>query len=238
MINNITGGIEIMGIKSVINKDIQELDEKLQTIKGTISDKEYKELSTQVEEIKKLAFDLPDEGYISETIEVVQKILKLEFGKLSDSLIGEKSKVIKLKSFIERLEYIKVCIKQGKDVSELIEGSYRYWNSIKEIYDEIEISQVERQISEVVLENILSKASDLSDIGYKELINDSFYFLIREKLQDLSVRKNINIEKKLLVGSWLGEIIDVKNGELDEKAMEKLIKDKKLWEVLAEESNS
>ena len=226
-----------MGIKSVINKDIQELDEKLQTIKGTISDKEYKELSTQVEEIKKLAFDLPDEGYISETIEVAQKILKLEFGKLSDSLIGEKSKEIKLKSFIDRLEYIKACIKQGKDVTELIEGSHRYWNSIKEIYDEIETSQVERKISEVVLENILSKASDLSDMSNKEFINGSFYFLIREKLQDLSVRRNINIEKKLLISSWLGEIVDVKNGELDDKAMGKLIKDKKLWEVLAEESN-
>ena len=173
-----------MGIKSIVNKDIQELDEKLQTIKGTISDKEYKELSTQVEEIKKLAFDLPDEGYISESVEVVQKILKLEFGKLSDSLISEKSKGIKLKSFTDRLEYIKVCIKQGKDVSELINGSYGYWNSIKEIYDEIEISQVERKISEVVLENILSKASDLSEIN-REFINDSFYFVIIEKLQDL-----------------------------------------------------
>ena len=32
-------------------------------------------------------------------------------------------------------------------------------------------------------------------------------------------------------------IVD-QNGELDDKAMENLIKDKKLWEVLAEESNS
>ena len=185
-----------------------------------------------------MAFDLPDEGYISETVEVAQKILKLEFGKLSDSLISEKSKEIKLKSFTDRLKYIKVCIEQGKDVSELLEGAYKYWNDIKEIYDEIEISQVERQISEVVLEKILNTVSTFPDTSYEKFINDSFYFIIREKLQDISARNNISMEKKLLVSSWLGEIIDVKTGELNYKVMEKLIKDKKLWEVLVEENNN
>lgn len=219
-----------MWIKNVINKSIQELEEKLQILKGTIGDREFKEISTEVDEIKKMAIDLPDEGYIGEMTELVMKILKLEFGELSDSSIKEFGKEMKRKNFLDKLEYIRACIEEGKDASDIIKVSLDYWNEIKGNYDKFEIEEVETKIDELIFEKTLFDVRNGREV---DLLNSNLNcYLVRDKLQEISQRKNISDEDKILINTWIGESIDIKDGTVDEKVMKKIIEDEKVWEIL------
>lgn len=223
-----------MGLKEIINNKIQSLEEKLQTIEGTISDKEFKDLSTQVEEAKKAGIALLDDGYVGDAIELIQNILKLEFDKLSDSSMRETSKEIKKKNYFDTLDYMKLAIEQGKIEKDIIESAYNYWNSIKNLFDELEISEIERRLAEVILEYNLAIIRKSGEINYNDAKNEEIYYLIRERLQDISRRNDIKVEEKILVNSWLGKIVDIRNGEIDNKTMEKLIEDTRLWKILSQ----
>lgn len=220
-----------MWIKNVINKSIQELEEKLQILKGTIGDREFKEISTEVDEIKRMAIDLPDDGYLDEMAGLVMKILKLEFGELSDSSIKEFGKEMKRKNFLDKLGYIRACIEEGKDASDIIKASLDYWNGIKGNYDKFEIEEVETKIDELVFEKTLLDVKNGKEV---DLLNNNLNcYLIRDRLQEISKRTNISDEDKFLIDTWIGESIDIKDGTVDEKIMKKIVEDKKVLEILA-----
>lgn len=176
--------------------------------------------------------NLPDVGYMTYVIPLIKKIVNLELGSLSDKDIKEVAKEIKKNGFLAKLEYIKQsAVKDGKDISQLISEAKEYWKSIKGNYDNFEIADVERKLDEIILEEKLSRVRVSGKVNFLSTGNVN-YFLVREKLQEILNNESIGEGTKLLVTSWLGESVG-ETGKIDVKAMKRIIRDKKVWEVLA-----
>ena len=221
-----------MNAKGMLYSDIEVLEEKLQSLKLKIGQEEFEAISKQIAEIKKLGMDLPDAGYIASINRVITRIVGLEQDNFKEKDVKEATKEIKRDGFLARLEYIKLCIKNGRETSSVIAGAREYWESIKGNYDKFEAAEVERKLDEVTLEEKLRKIQASKEVDLTA-VSGSNYFLVRERLQEILTNEGTDKETQLLVTSWLGESIDNETGKIDVKAMERLMADKKVWEVLA-----
>jgi len=217
----------------LIAEDIQALEEKLQSVRGTISAEEYESIAKRIEEIKSQGIDLPANGSAMAAIPVIAQIVDLEFNKFSKEFMDEAAKKSKKEAFLQKLQYITSCIEKNDDVSKVIEAAETYWNSIEKYYEDIEKKDVREKIDEIKLEATLSKIKHLGKLDAQAINLKQNYFLIREKLQHLLTTPDISEEDKLLINSWLGESIDIESGEINDKAMEEILKESKLWALLS-----
>ena len=221
-----------MDAKSVMNSDVETLEEKLQILRAKMSEEEYETIRREIDEIRKLGVDLPDSGYMSNVADIIKKLVDLEVDNFSDKDFKKAIKEVKKEGFLAKLEYIKLCAREGKDVSQIFSVVGQYWEAIKGTFDAFEASEIERKLEEVKLEILLKKVQTSREVKVNETEGIN-YLLIREKLQDLLANEAISQENKLLVKSWLGESIDTETGKVDAEFIKKLLVDKEIWEVLS-----
>ncbi len=221
-----------MDAKGVMNSDVETLEEKLQILRAKMSEEEYETIRREIDEIRKLGVDLPDSGYMSNVADIIKKLVDLEVDNFSDKDFKKAIKEVKKEGFLAKLEYIKLCAREGKDVSQIFSVVGQYWEAIKGTFDAFEVSEVERKLEEVKLEILLKKVQTSKTVNLSEAEGIN-YLLLRERLQDLLANETIGQEKKLLIKSWLGESIDMKTGKVDSGFVKKLLVDKEIWEVLS-----
>jgi len=222
-----------MGRYQVIAEDIRAMEEKLQSLKGSIPDEKYADISERIEAVKRLGVDLPDDFDASRVQEVIEQVVGLQFDNFSDEFVQESSKEIKKAAFLQRLQYVQNYIDVSKDIPAVVKEAEAYWESLQGSYDEFEKAEVQRKLDEVKLAFTLSRIRSANAVDIDSIDVRQSPYLIREGLQGLAESSEISEEDKLLVNSWLGELVDVKSGEIDRTAVEKLLRTPKLWGLLA-----
>ena len=221
-----------MDAKGMMNSDLETLEEKLQILKSKIGQEEYETIRKEIDEIRKLGVDLPDSGYMANVNSIIKRMVDLEFDSFNSKALKEAIKEVKREGFLAKLDYIKVCIKEGKDVSQVFSSAKLYWDVIKGSFDAFEVSEVERKLDEINLEMLLRKVQTSKEVNLSEAEKIS-YLLVRERLQNLLDNKTISQAIKLLIKSWLGESIDTETGKVSAEFIEDLLKNSELWEVLS-----
>ena len=221
-----------MDAKGVMNSDLETLEEKLQILQSKMGQEEYETIRKEIDEIRKLGADLPDSGYMASVNDIIKRVVDLEVSSFSDKTLKETIKEVKKEGFLARLEYIKLCAIEGKDVSQIFSVVGQYWNAIKGTFDAFEVSEIERKLEEVKLEILLKKVQTSKEVESNE-IEEVNYLLIRERLINLLKNENISEKNRLLINSWLGESLDTETGKVSAEFMGNLLKRDELWEVLS-----
>ena len=221
-----------MDAKGVMNSDLETLEEKLQILRTKMSEEEYETIRREIDEIRKLGVDLPDSGYMANVTDIIKRLVALEVDSFSDKEFKKAIKEVKKEGFLAKLEYIKLCAREGKDVSQIFSVVGQYWEAIKGTFDAFEVSEIERKLEEVKLEILLKKVQISKEVKLNET-EEVNYLLIRERLQDLLANETISQENKLLIKSWIGESIDAETGKVDAEFIKKLLVNKEIWEVLS-----
>lgn len=222
-----------MGRYMLIDRDIRILEEKLQSIRGTISNEEYNRILKRIEEIKNQGIELPDDASMLQANEIITQIVDLEFNNFSKEFMDEATKKSKKEAFLQKLQYITSRIEKNEEIKEVIEVAEAYWNSIEGYYEDIEQRSVREKIDEIKLQATLHSIKRSGKLDIQDISLNQNYFLIRKRLQELVSNPDISEEDKLLINSWLGESVDIKSGEIDTKAMGQIIKTPKLWGLLS-----
>ena len=219
--------------QQAIDKDIKALEEKHQSLKGAISAEKYAELGEKIEEIRRLGIDLPDDFDDVKVHEIINQIVDLQFDEFSPQFVEEATKEIKKVAFLQRLEHIRIAFEEGKDIKEVLMAAEKYWGAIEKHYDAIEIREVRNKLDEIGFEITLSGIRHMKKVDMSKVSVKQNGVLIRHRLQELAESLEVSDEDKLLIQAWLGESVDINTGEIDEQAMERLIRTPKMWGVLA-----
>ena len=145
----------------------------------------------------------------------------------------EAAKNVKRESFLSKLEYISSCIDKGIDTREIIKTAEAYWTLISKHYDAIDKMDVQGKIDEVKLKSILENIRTSGKVDIAEIDFGQNYLLIRKKLQEVMELESTSKDTKLFIKGLLGESINIETGKTDSKAMEQILKDPKVWQILA-----
>jgi len=210
---------------------IRKLEEKLQSLRGSISAEKYVEISQKLEGIRSAGIDLADDFDVSELDNLVRQAAYLEAEELSDEVVRQSAKDTKRDAFLQRLQFI--LNRVGENVGAELEEVEQYWASIESYYDELERRGVRDKLDEIRLEVTLKAIQDAKVVDLGAIDVNQNYFLIRERLLRLAENAEISKEERLLINTWLGESINIKSGGLDEEAMAKIVKKPKLWCILS-----
>lgn len=223
-----------MGTYMLLDKDIQLLEEKAQTLKSFISAEEYEQLTRKIEELKQLGIELPEDHLDDAKIsELIKGIINLQFTKFTDKVMNDVAKTSKKDAFLQKLQYISASIEKNEHITDLITAAEEYWESIEPFYDDFERRIVREKIDEIKLAATLKNIQKAGKVDMSEISLKQNHMLIRDKLLGLKDSSDISDEDKLLINSWLGEGTDINSGKIDIKAMEQLVKQPKLWGILA-----
>ena len=115
-----------MDAKGMMNSDLETLEEKLQILKSKMGQEEYETIRKEIDEIRKLGADLPDSGYMASVNDIIKRVVDLEVSSFSDKTLKETIKEVKKEGFLAKLEYIKLCAREGKDIVLLTKGNGRH----------------------------------------------------------------------------------------------------------------
>lgn len=215
----------------MLAENIQGLIDQNETLKNYLSADEQDYYSEQIEKIKKLGLDLTDDNL--ELGEIINKIVDLEVDTFSKKSMMEAAKNVKKESFLSKLEYISSCIDKGIDTREIIKTAEAYWTLISKHYDAIDKMDVQGKIDEVKLKSILQNIRTSGKVDMAEIDFGQNYLLIRKKLQEVMELDSTSKDTKLFIKGLLGESINIETGKTDSKAMEQILKDPKIWQILA-----
>jgi len=224
-----------MGRYQVIAEDIRLMEEKLQSLKGSIPEEKYEELLSRIDDIKRLGVDLPDDFDELKVQEVIERMVGLQFDEFSPQFVKESTKEIKRVAFLQRLEFLLNRIEEREDIGGELEEAEQYWSSLERYYDDIENRDVRQKLDEVRLENTLTKIKKAKVVKMEDIDIKQSHFLVRERLQSLLENNELGDEEKCLITAWLGESVDIKSGTIDSEAMDRLLMSSKVWSVLAGE---